>query len=116
MEDKLQSTIEKIVQLSKQNAEFNLELRKRLDMSSANCVPIDDDRIDQIYEYCIEKLFANRHKSFIKISQLKKSSRDLLTTSAGWKHLDEKTISVIFACHYINKWNGLQTSYAQTRI
>ena len=28
MEDKLQSTIEKIVQLSKQNAEFNLELRK----------------------------------------------------------------------------------------
>ena len=53
MEDKLQSTIEKIVQLSKQNAEFNLGLRKRLDMSSANCVPIDDDRIDQIYEYCI---------------------------------------------------------------
>jgi len=90
MEDKLQSTIEKIVQLSKQNAEFNLELRKRLDMSSTNCVPIDDDRIDQIYEYCIEKVVRQQ---------------------AGWKHLDEKTISVIFACHYISNWNVLQTSY-----
>lgn len=66
MEDKLQSTIEKIVQLSKQNAEFNLELRKRLDMSSANCVPIDDDRIDQIYEYCIEKVVRQQAQEFYK--------------------------------------------------
>lgn len=66
MEDKLQSTIEKIVQLSKWNAEFNLELRKRLDMSSANYVPIDDDRIDQIYEYCIEKVVRQQAQEFYK--------------------------------------------------
>lgn len=66
MEDKLQSTIEKIVQLSKQNAEFNLELRKRLDMSSANCVPIDDYRLDQIYEYCIEKVVRQQAQEFYK--------------------------------------------------
>lgn len=48
MDEKLKSTIDKIVQLSKQNPEFDAELRKRLDMtSSANVVssqlPICDD-------------------------------------------------------------------------
>ncbi len=48
MDEKLKSTIDKIVQLSKQNPEFDAELRKRLDItSSANIVssqlPICDD-------------------------------------------------------------------------
>lgn len=78
MEDKLQSTIEKIVQLSKQNAEFNLELRKRLDMSSANCVPIDDDRIDQIYEYCIEKVVRQQAQEFYKDFPIKEITNELV--------------------------------------
>ena len=39
MDEKLKSTIDKIVQLSKQNSEFDAELRKRLEItSSANVV------------------------------------------------------------------------------
>ena len=38
MDEKLKSTIDKIVRLSKQNPEFDVELRKRLDMTSANVV------------------------------------------------------------------------------
>lgn len=39
MDEKLKSTIDKIVQLSKQNPEFDAELRKRLEItSSANVV------------------------------------------------------------------------------
>ena len=112
MEDKLQSTIEKIVQLSKQNTEFNLGLRKRLDMSSANCVPIDDDRIDQIYEYCIEKVVRQQAQEFYKDFPIKEIITGLVDDFCRM----EETISVIFACHYISKWNVSQTSYAQTRI
>lgn len=57
MDEKLKSTIDKIVRLSKQNPEFDAELRKRLDItSSANYALVEDERISQIYEYCIEKL------------------------------------------------------------
>ena len=57
MEDKLKATIDKIVRLSKQNEEFNAELRKALEIvPSAKSALIDDERIGQIYEYCIEKI------------------------------------------------------------
>lgn len=56
MDEKLNSTIDKIVQLSKQNPEFDTELRKRLQISSSvNTVSVSDQRLDQIYEFCIEK-------------------------------------------------------------
>ena len=80
MEDNKKAAIEKIYQLTKQDAEFNEELRKKLGItSSANSVVIDDERISQIYEYCIERIIAEQAENFYKdfpiknlVSQLKK--------------------------------------------
>ena len=61
MEENKKATIEKIYQLTKQDAEFNDELRKKLGItSSANSVVIDDERLSQIYEYCIEKIIRKQ--------------------------------------------------------
>ena len=66
MDEKLTSTIDKIVMLSRQNADFAQELRRRLGMASlANAIsPIDDSRIDDIYEYCIEKVVRCQTQEF----------------------------------------------------
>ena len=65
MDEKLKTTINKIVQLSKQNTEFDTELRKKLDLfPSANSVIIDDERLNQIYEYCIEKVARKQGEEF----------------------------------------------------
>jgi len=67
MEEKLKTTIDKIVRLSKQNEEFSVELRKALGiMPSANSVLMDDERIGQIYEYCIEKIIRKQAEEFYK--------------------------------------------------
>lgn len=58
------STLDKIIRLAQQNAEFNTELRKRLNVASANTTIIDDERITQIYEYCIEKIIRNQAVEF----------------------------------------------------
>ena len=72
MEEKLKATIDKIVQLSKQNEEFNINLRKALGvMPSAKSVLIDDERIGQIYEYCIEKIIRKQAEEFYKDFPLK---------------------------------------------
>ena len=63
MDDKLKATIEKIVLLTRQNPEFNQELRKRLNITSANSA-ISDDKISQIYEYCIEKIIHSQAEEF----------------------------------------------------
>lgn len=65
MDDKLKPTLDKIVQLTKQNPEFDKELRKALGIKpSANSVSIDDERINQIYEYCIEQIIRRQAKEF----------------------------------------------------
>lgn len=65
MDEKLKTTIEKIVQLSKQNPEFDTELRKKLVLfSAANSVIIDDERLNLIYEYCIEKVARKQGEEF----------------------------------------------------
>lgn len=52
MDDKLSMTIDKIVRLCKQNAEFDKELRKRLKIaSSANAVCSDNGQISNIEKY-----------------------------------------------------------------
>ena len=58
------STIDKITRLTQQNAEFDMELRKRLNVASANSVLLDDERINQIYEYCIEEIIRKQAKEF----------------------------------------------------
>lgn len=64
MDDKLMSTIDKITRLTQQNAEFDMELRKRLNVASANSVLLDDERINEIYEYCIEKIIRQQANEF----------------------------------------------------
>lgn len=64
MDDKLMSTIDKITRLTQQNAEFDMELRKRLNVASANSVLSDDERINEIYEYCIEKIIRQQAIEF----------------------------------------------------
>lgn len=64
MDEKLMSTLDKICRLTQQNTEFGAELRKRLNVASANSAIIDDDRITQIYEYCIEKIIRKQAKEF----------------------------------------------------
>ena len=65
MDDKLKTTIEKIVRLASQNAEFDVELRKRLGTTSpASVMTIDDVKLDEIYEYCIEKVVRKQAADF----------------------------------------------------
>lgn len=58
------STIDKITRLTQQNAEFDMELRKRLNVASANSVLSVDERINQIYEYCIEDVIKKQAEEF----------------------------------------------------
>ena len=71
MDEKLKSTIDKIVQLSKQNPEFDAELRKRLEITSSAKSVYDEERIAQIYEYCIEKVIRSQAIDFYKDFPLK---------------------------------------------
>lgn len=64
MDEKLKSTIDKVVRLSNQNAEFGEELRKRLGMASSDIVSAIDWKIDDIYEYCIEKVIRKQAEEF----------------------------------------------------
>lgn len=64
MDDKLTSTIDKITRLTQQNAEFDMELRKQLNVASANSVLSEDERINQIYEYCIEEIIRKQANEF----------------------------------------------------
>lgn len=67
MEENKKAAIEKIYQLTKQDAEFNEELRKKLGItSSASSALIDDDRLSHIYEYCIEKIISEQAENFYK--------------------------------------------------
>ena len=59
MDNKKIETINKICRLAQQDADFGEMLRKKL--GANNVVSIDDlsdDRIDEIYEYCIEKIIT----------------------------------------------------------
>lgn len=67
MDEKLKLTLEKIVQLTRQNLEFDLELRKALEITpSASSVSISDEKLDQIYEYCIERIIRRQATEFYK--------------------------------------------------
>ena len=68
MEENKKAAIEKIYQLTKQDAEFNDELRKKLGITSvANSALIDDERLSQIYEYCIEDILRKQADNFYDV-------------------------------------------------
>lgn len=78
MDDKIKSTLDKVIRLMQQNAEFNTELRKRLNVASANSTIINDERISQIYEYCIEKIIRHQAEEFYKDFPLKSIIQNLI--------------------------------------
>lgn len=63
MDEKLKTTIDKILRLCAQNPEFDKELRRRLGQSVSS-LPIDDERMNQIYEYCLEKVVRRQAEDF----------------------------------------------------
>lgn len=65
MDKKLKNTIDKIVQLSRENIEFGAELRKRLGVSAPKKIlSLDGGHIEQIYEYCIEEVVKCQAEEF----------------------------------------------------
>lgn len=64
MDEKLQTVLNKVVLLCSQNPEFDTKLRKQLSVVSANSVLLDDERINQVYEYCIEKVIRQQATEF----------------------------------------------------
>lgn len=79
MDDKMKSTIDKVIQLSRQNAEFGAELRKRLGMTTATMdISVNDERLDRIYEYCIEKVVRRQAQEFYKDFPISSIVNDLV--------------------------------------
>ena len=69
MDEKLKTTINKIVQLSKQNPEFDTELRRALGIgTSANSVLSSDKRIEHIEKYLGLDYYVDNQKSIIDYS------------------------------------------------
>ena len=68
MEENKKAAIEKIYLLAKQDVEFNEELRKKLGItSSASSAIIDDERLIQIYEYCIEDILRKQAENYYDV-------------------------------------------------
>lgn len=64
MDVKLKDSIDKIVQLCKGNAEFDVMLRRRLGTVSRGDLSLDGERIEQIYEYCIAQIVQHQAEEF----------------------------------------------------
>ena len=79
MDAKLNLTLDKILLLIKQNPEFDSELRKALELEpSEKSAFIDDERINQIYEYCIEMIIRKQAQEFYSNLPLKDLVPDLV--------------------------------------
>lgn len=69
MDKRLIDTIEKIKTLSSQNAEFDAAMRKlfgKTDFASSVFSASTDGRVDEIYEYCIERVIKEQSEQFYK--------------------------------------------------
>lgn len=95
MDEKLKSTIDKIVQLSKQNQEFDTELRKRLKITSSAKSVYDVERIANIEKYLgldfyVDTKTSNVDYSFIKLpdvkAQLISDNREMMRFRYGTRY------------------------------
>ena len=67
MEDNKIAAINKICKLAQQDTDFNKVLRERLEMTrSGNFGITGEERLDQIYEYCIEKIIRQQAEDLYK--------------------------------------------------
>lgn len=65
MDANKEAAIEKIFRLASQDSEFDAALRKKLDIApSPNVVASDRERINEIYELCIEQITRKQGKEF----------------------------------------------------
>ncbi len=65
MDEKKKSALDRILLLTQQDAEFNNELRKRLGMDSAAISHITDtEKIEHIYELCVEEILRQQAENF----------------------------------------------------
>lgn len=65
MDDKIKTVLDRVIRLCDQNTEFESELRKALSKEPfADIASIGDEKIDQIYEYCIEKVIRRQATEF----------------------------------------------------
>ena len=65
MDEKKKSALDRILLLTQQDAEFNNELRKSLGMASAAISHITDtEKIEHIYELCVEKILRQQADNF----------------------------------------------------
>lgn len=65
MDDNIKSVLHKVVLLTRQNPEFNIELRKAIELApSAMSTSIDNGKLDHIYEYCIEQILKKQANDF----------------------------------------------------
>lgn len=93
MEHDLEEALDKIIQLAKQNHEFNRELRKRLQIApSASSSSISDHKIDSIYEYCIQEIIKQHATEFYKDFPVKSIVPNLVedfTRMEGFRRKDQ---------------------------
>ncbi len=72
MEQQHRDAIKKIVQLTKQDEEFGIELRKALEITpSAKSIESNNKGIEEIYEYCIKEVLEKQAENFYEGFPLK---------------------------------------------
>lgn len=65
MEENKKSVLDRVLLLAQQDPEFNEELRKRLGMAfSATTDDVDNDKIEQIYELCVEEILRQQAENY----------------------------------------------------
>lgn len=77
MQEKLLNTIKAVV-AKPENEWFANELRKAMGVTSANFVLKDNEKIVQIYEYCIEEIIRKQAEEFYKDFPLKRCVPSLI--------------------------------------
>lgn len=79
MDDTIKSILHKVIQLTRQNPEFNTELRKELEIApSAKSVSINEGKLEHIYEYCIEKILKKQAEEFYQSFPMKSITTSLV--------------------------------------
>lgn len=82
MDNNIKDAIEKIRRLSLQNAEFDAAMRKLFgttDSALSISIATPENRIDEIYEYCIERVIKEQSEQFYKHFPIKEIVPSLVT-------------------------------------
>ena len=108
MDDAIKTAREKIKKLSAQNPEFDAAMRELFGTTtsaSAVSVSSEDSRINEIYEYCIEKVNSQYVSLFLT----------LLKICAEWSDTNETTTLMISVSPHFSKLKTLSTGFVKDR-